>query len=44
MVVIPISNGITVDNSEIIVLGDIIIYLDVNTNPHTRRFKELLEC
>ena len=34
---------ITVGNSEIIVLGDININLDVNTNPHTRRFNELLE-
>ena len=34
---------ITVDKSEIIVLGDINIHLDVNTNPHTRRFTKLLE-
>ena len=33
----------TVAKSEIIILGDVNIHLDVKTNTHTRRFIELLE-
>ena len=33
----------TVAKSEIIILGDVNIYLDVKTNTHTRRFIELFE-